>query len=52
MFWHDDLVKEWNGEKSVPITSDYDVAIIATPHDSLDLSKLGNVPVVNTRRST
>jgi len=52
VFWHDDLVKEWNGEKSVPITSDYDVAIIATPHDSLDLSKLGNVPVVNTRRST
>jgi UDP-N-acetyl-D-glucosamine dehydrogenase len=52
VFWHDDLVKEWNDEKSVPITSDYDLAIIATPHAYLDLSKLGNVPVVNTRRST
>jgi UDP-N-acetyl-D-glucosamine dehydrogenase len=52
VFWHDDLVKEWNDEKSVPITSDYDLAIIATPHDYLDLSKLGTVPVVNTRRST
>jgi UDP-N-acetyl-D-glucosamine dehydrogenase len=52
VFWHDDLVKEWNGEKSVPITSDYDLAIIGTPHDYLDLSKLGTVPVVNTRRST
>ena len=52
VFWHDELVKEWDGEKSVPITSDYDLAIIATPHDYLDLSKLGTVPVVNTRRST
>ena len=52
VFWHDELVKEWDDEKSVPITSDYDLAIIATPHDYLDLSKLGTVPVVNTRRST
>jgi len=52
VFWHDDLVKEWNNEKSVPISSDYDLAIIATPHDYVDLTKLGNVPIVNTRRST
>jgi UDP-N-acetyl-D-mannosaminuronate dehydrogenase len=52
VFWHDDLVKEWNNEKSVPISSDYDLAIIATLHDYVDLTKLGNVPIVNTRRST
>lgn len=52
VFWHDDLVKEWDGEKSTPISRDYDLAIIATPHYSMDLSKLGNVPVVDTRRST
>ena len=49
--WHDDLVKEWNGEKSVPLSCDFDLAIIATPHDYLDLKKLGNVPNLNTRGS-
>lgn len=51
VFWHDDLVKEWNGEKSVGLSSDFDLAILATPHDYLDLSKLGNVPILNTRGS-
>ena len=50
--WHDDLVKEWNSEKSVNLSSDFDLAIIATPHDYLDLTKLGNVPILNTRGST
>jgi len=49
--WHDDLVKEWNGMKSVTLSSDFDLAIIATPHDYLDLTKLGNVPILNTRGS-
>jgi UDP-N-acetyl-D-glucosamine dehydrogenase len=49
--WHDDLVKEWNGEKSISMSSEYDLAILATPHDYLDLSKLGNVPILNTRGS-
>ena len=51
VFWHDDLVKEWNGEKSVALSSNFDLAIIATPHDYLDLTKLGNVPILNTRGS-
>lgn len=50
--WHDDLVKEWSGEKSVDLSSDFDLAIIATPHDYLDLTTLGNVPILNTRGST
>jgi UDP-N-acetyl-D-glucosamine dehydrogenase len=49
--WHDDLVKVWKGEKSVALSSDFDLAIIATPHDYLDLSELGNVPLLNTRGS-
>ena len=49
--WHDDLVKEWNGEKSVALGSDYDLAILATPHDYLDLIALGDVPILNTRES-
>jgi len=49
--WHDDLVKEWNGEKSVALSNDYDLAILATPHDYLDLTVLGDVPVLNTRES-
>ncbi len=51
VFWHDELVKDWNGEKSVALSSDFDLAILATPHDSLDLTKLGNVPILNTRGS-
>jgi len=49
--WHDDLVKEWKGEKSVTLSSDFDLAIVATPHDYLDLKKLGEVPILNTRGS-
>jgi UDP-N-acetyl-D-glucosamine dehydrogenase len=49
--WHDDLVKNWNGEKSVALSGGYDLAILATPHDYLDLSLLGSVPVLNTRGS-
>jgi UDP-N-acetyl-D-glucosamine dehydrogenase len=49
--WHDDLVKEWNGEKSVGLSNKYDLAILATPHDYLDLTKLGDVPILNTRGS-
>jgi UDP-N-acetyl-D-glucosamine dehydrogenase len=49
--WHDDLVKSWNGESSVALGSGYKLAILATPHDYLDLSLLGNVPVLNTRGS-
>ena len=49
--WHDDLVKEWNGEKSVALGDNFDLAIIATPHDYLDLAKLGNVLILETRGS-
>ena len=51
VFWHDDLVKEWNDEKSVALSDVYDLAIIATPHAFLDLTKLGEVPILNTRGS-
>jgi len=50
--WHDDLVNNWNKEKSVAISSKYDLAILATPHDYLDLTKLGHVPILDTRKST
>lgn len=46
--WHDDLVKEWNGEKSVPLSNDFDLAIIATSHEYIDFTKLGDVPILNT----
>jgi len=49
--WHDDLVREWNGEKSVALSNQYDLAILATPHAYLDLTKLGDVPILNTRGS-
>jgi UDP-N-acetyl-D-glucosamine dehydrogenase len=51
VFWHDDLVKEWNDEKSVDLSNEYDLAILAIPHTYLDLTKLGDVPILNTRGS-
>ena len=51
VLWHDDLVKEWNGEKSIELSSNFDLAILATPHDYLDLTKIGNVQILNTRGS-
>ena len=51
VYWHDDLVKKWDGENSVPLSNSYDLAILATPHDYLDLSKLGLVPLLNTKSS-
>ena len=51
VFWHDDLVEDWDGEKSVALSNKYDLAILATPHDYLDLTKLGDVPMLNTRGS-
>jgi UDP-N-acetyl-D-glucosamine dehydrogenase len=51
VYWHDDLVKEWNGSKSVALSSDYDLAIIATPHSYIDIEKLGNILILDTRGS-
>ena len=46
--WHDEIVGIWNGEKSTPISEAFDLAILVTIHDGVDLSKLGKVSVLNT----
>ena len=50
--WHDDLVKDWNDEKSVDLKPGFDLAIIATPHTYMDFTKLGDTPILDTRGST
>jgi UDP-N-acetyl-D-glucosamine dehydrogenase len=47
--WHDDLIKEWNGESSVSLSSDFDLAILVNPHSNIDLKALGSTRVLNTR---
>jgi len=47
--WHDELVEEWNGEKSTPISQNFDLFILANPHSSTDLSLIGSARVLNTR---
>lgn len=47
--WHDDLVKEWNGTKSVKLSSNFDLAIISTLHDHVDLSELEDVPILSPK---
>lgn len=51
VFWHDDLVGEWNGEKSSSLSDKYDLAIIVSLHDYLNLEALGKIPIINTRNS-
>jgi UDP-N-acetyl-D-glucosamine dehydrogenase len=51
VFWHDELVKSWNGQESTSISADFDLAIIATPHEYLELSTLKDVPILDTRSS-
>jgi len=51
VYWHDDLVMEWNDEKSTVLSDKFDLAIIAVQHDYLDLTKLGKVPIINSRNS-
>ncbi len=47
--WHDDLVNTWNGESSVTITKDFDLAILVNPHRTCDLTALGSTPLLDTR---
>ena len=49
VFWHDDLVKVWNGEISSPLSSNYDLAILATAHDYFELEKLDGVSILKTQ---
>jgi UDP-N-acetyl-D-glucosamine dehydrogenase len=51
VLWHDDLVDEWNKEKSCPLNNDFDLAILTNQHDSLDLKKISEVPILDTRSS-
>jgi len=47
--WHDELVQEWNGENSVPLSADYDLVILANPHKNTELSLLKSAKVLNTQ---
>ena len=47
--WHDEIVKEWNGEKSVPLGSKFDLVILANPHSDFNSQALGSAKVLNTR---
>jgi len=47
--WHDDLIQEWNGESSVSLSSDFDLAILVNSHSNTDLKALGSTRVLNTR---
>jgi len=47
--WHDDLIAEWNGEKSAPINEQSDLAILVNPHNSTAVSELNAEQVLDTR---
>lgn len=45
--WHDEVVKTWNGEDSMDLSENYDLAIVATQHQGMELSRLGKTPILN-----
>jgi UDP-N-acetyl-D-glucosamine dehydrogenase len=46
--WHDEVVGNWNNESSSALASDFDLAILVTIHDGVNLSLLGKTPLLNT----
>jgi UDP-N-acetyl-D-glucosamine dehydrogenase len=46
--WHDEIVRVWNNEKSSALSGEFDLAILVTIHDGVDLSLLAKTPVLNT----
>jgi UDP-N-acetyl-D-glucosamine dehydrogenase len=46
--WHDEVVGDWNDEKSSALSGDFDLAILVTIHDGVELSLLGKTPILNT----
>jgi UDP-N-acetyl-D-glucosamine dehydrogenase len=49
--WHDELVKEWDGEKSVGLGGQFDFAIVATQHNDVDISQLNAIDIYDSRSS-
>jgi UDP-N-acetyl-D-glucosamine dehydrogenase len=49
--WHDELVKSWEGRLSVELNPNYDLAILATKHDYIDLKRLGDLQILDTMTS-
>lgn len=47
--YHDSLIKEWEGMKSVAISENFDLAILINPHSNTDLKALKNVKILDTR---
>jgi len=48
-YWHDSIVRSWNGENSTELTPDFDMAIIINQLEKEDLKKLGPTPLIYTR---
>ena len=46
--WHDEIVGSWNNESTSALSSDFDLAILVTIHDGMDLSALGKTLILNT----
>ena len=46
--WHDEIVGVWNNENSSALSGEFDLAILVTIHDGVDLSLLAKTPVLNT----
>lgn len=42
VIWHDPMVKEWSGEKSVDLSSQIDLGLIVTPHAIIDFNPWKN----------
>jgi UDP-N-acetyl-D-glucosamine dehydrogenase len=49
VFWHDEIVGSWQGEQTSALHSDYELAILANPHNGTTLQALGSIPIIDTR---
>lgn len=49
--WHDEIVMNWNGETSTPISDKFDAAILAISHDSLNLETKNRLKIIDSSGS-
>lgn len=49
--WHDELVNYWNGERSTVLSENYDLIVVATEHDYIDLSIIKNTEILSARKN-
>jgi UDP-N-acetyl-D-glucosamine dehydrogenase len=51
VFWHDPLVRTWNGESSAAVAGNYDFGFVLNLHSNMDFNDWKNAPIYTLMKS-